>query len=71
MQGIYPPASMTDDVNAVDRSPDGQVLATGDDFGFVKLFKFPCPVPKAAFTKFNGHSSHVTNVMFTRNKVGD
>jgi WD40 repeat protein len=62
---------MTDDVNAVDRSPDGQVLATGDDFGFVKLFKFPSPVPKAAFTKFNGHSSHVTNVMFTRNKVGD
>jgi microtubule-associated protein-like 6 len=40
---------MTDDINAVDRSPDGKVLATGDDFGLVKLFKYPSPVPKAAF----------------------
>jgi len=30
---------MVDDVNAVDRSPDGKILATGDDFGLVKLFK--------------------------------
>lgn len=60
---------MTDDVNALDRSPDGKVIATADDFGFVKLFKYPCPTPKAAFNKFTGHSSHVTNVMFTRNKT--
>lgn len=67
-QGIYAPCTMTDDINAVDRSPDGKVLATGDDFGLVKLFKYPSPVPKAAFNQFSGHSSHVTNVMFTKNK---
>jgi len=31
----------------------------------------PSPVPKAAFNKFTGHSSHVTSVMFTKNKIGD
>lgn len=53
---------MVNDVNGVDRAPDGRVLATGDDFGFVKLFKYPSPVPKASYQKFTGHSSHVTNV---------
>jgi len=61
---------MVNDINGVDRSPDGQILATGDDFGSVKLFKYPSPVPKAQYQKFTGHSSHVTNVQFTRNKVG-
>jgi len=40
---------------------------TADDFGFVKLFNYPCPVEKAAFQKFSGHSSHVTNVTFSKN----
>ena len=70
VQGIFPPCSQVNDVNAVDRSPDGTVLATGDDFGFVKLFKYPSPVEKASHNKYTGHSSHVTNVMFTRNQSG-
>ena len=69
--GIYPACAMTDDINAVDRSPDGNVIATADDFGLVKLFKYPSPVPKSSFNNYTGHSSHVTNVMFTKNKVGD
>lgn len=59
------------DINAVERSPDGTVLASADDFGLVKLFRYPCPVDKgAAYNKFTGHSSHVTNVSFSRNKTG-
>lgn len=50
----------------MDRAPDGTVLATADDFGLVKLFKYPCPVEKASFHQFNGHSSHVTNVRFVK-----
>jgi microtubule-associated protein-like 6 len=44
------------------------VCATGDDFGLVKLFKYPAV--GAGFTKYIGHSSHVTNVKFTRNLSG-
>ena len=32
VQGIWPANSDGTDVNACDRSPDGTVLATGDDF---------------------------------------
>eukprot|EP00353_Schmidingerella_taraikaensis_P000779 CAMPEP_0185596004 /NCGR_PEP_ID=MMETSP0434-20130131/80267_1 /TAXON_ID=626734 ORGANISM="Favella taraikaensis, Strain Fe Narragansett Bay" /NCGR_SAMPLE_ID=MMETSP0434 /ASSEMBLY_ACC=CAM_ASM_000379 /LENGTH=51 /DNA_ID=CAMNT_0028224375 /DNA_START=339 /DNA_END=491 /DNA_ORIENTATION=- len=41
VQGIWPGLDYTD-VNAVDRSRNGLLLATGDDFGQVKLFKYPC-----------------------------
>lgn len=67
MQGIWPPCANGTDINAVDRSPDGTVIATADDFGMVKLFKYPCPVEKqSAFKKFYGHSSHVTNIRFVK-----
>jgi echinoderm microtubule-associated protein-like 6 len=64
VQGIWPAFADGSDINSVDRSPDGQVVATADDFGFVKLFRFPCPVEKAAFNDYIGHSSHVTKVRF-------
>ena len=44
VMGIFPPAADGSDINAVCRSPDGTVSATADDFGTVKLFKYPCPV---------------------------
>ena len=49
VNGIFPPAADGSDINAVCRSPDQNVSATGDDFGMVKLFKYPCPEEKAAF----------------------
>lgn len=66
-QGIWPGVDYTD-VNSIDRSHDGTILATGDDFGNVKLFKFPCTEKKAQFQgPYKGHSSHVTKVKFTAN----
>ena len=35
--GIWPPSSDGTDINALDRSPQGTVLATGDDFAKVRL----------------------------------
>jgi WD40 repeat protein len=67
VQGIWPQGN---DCNTVARSPDGKTLAAGDDFGFVKLYKYPCPVPKSSHHKYTGHSSHVTNLMFTKNTQG-
>ena len=43
-EGIWPPYSDVTDVNAAMVSPDGSVIATGDDFGYVKLFTFPSVV---------------------------
>ena len=52
------------DINSVDRAPNFRVQATADDFGYVKLFKYPCPVEKSGFTCYAGHSAHVTKVRF-------
>lgn len=52
-------------MNAVDRSNSNKLLATADDFGKVKLFKYPCVTAGAKYRSFEGHSSHVTNAAFT------
>lgn len=67
VQGIWPPCASGDDINAVDRDKRSKVLVTADDFGKLKLFRYPCAVEKASFKKFIGHSSHVTCVRFTHN----
>ena len=60
------------DINAVDRSPDKTLLATGDDFGKVKLFHFPCLTDGGSMcTVYSGHSSHVTNVRWVNQPKSD
>lgn len=65
VQGIWPPDADGTDVNSVCRSPDESLLATGDDFGHVKLFRYPCPKEKSQFRQYRGHSSHVCGVTFS------
>jgi WD40 repeat protein len=64
-QGIWPPYSDVTDVNAAMVSHDGNVIATGDDFGFVKLFHFPSHGKHAKCKQYSGHSAHVTNVRWS------
>ena len=40
-KGVWPPYTDVTDVNAACVSHDGHVIATGDDFGYVKLFTYP------------------------------
>ncbi|XP_044004070.1 echinoderm microtubule-associated protein-like 2 isoform X2 [Aphidius gifuensis] len=62
--GIWPEGADGTDVNICARSGDGKLLATGDDFGKVKLFSYPACQPKTLAHVYGGHSSHVTNVTF-------
>ena len=67
VQGIWPPCSDGSDINNLDRSKSHKVLSTVDDFGQVKLFKFPCIKKNSGFNTYKGHSSHVTNCRFLPN----
>lgn len=42
VNGILPKYSDINDINSVDGNYVGQVLVTADDYGVVKLFRYPC-----------------------------
>jgi len=65
VQGVWSPGADGTDVNAVDRSPDGSYLVTGDDFSRVKLFRYPCPREHAKYKEYKGHAEHVMKVRFS------
>ena len=48
-KGVWPAYTDITDVNAACVSHDTQVVATGDDFGYVKLYKYPSIVSNAYF----------------------
>ncbi|XP_073682832.1 echinoderm microtubule-associated protein-like 1 isoform X5 [Garra rufa] len=65
--GLWPDGSDGTDINAVCSSNAKRLLVTGDDFGKVHLFSFPCSQSRAPSHIYGGHSSHVTNVNFLYN----
>ena len=62
--GIYPSGTDGTHINSVAGSADGQLLATGDDYGLVNLFRDPA-VQGALPKSLRGHSEHVVRVMFS------
>ena len=42
MNGIWPKYSEINDINSVDANFSNQVLVTADDYGMVKLLRYPC-----------------------------
>lgn len=62
VQGIWSPGLDTSDINSCDRDMVEQLIATGDDFGHVKIFRYPAVAEGSKYLQLEGHSSHVTNV---------
>jgi len=68
VEGCYQPEWDGTDLNDVTLSDDGVFLAAGDDFGLVRLFKYPAVSNKPdVHRKYKGHSSFVVGVEFCRN----
>ncbi|XP_042878001.1 echinoderm microtubule-associated protein-like 5 [Penaeus japonicus] len=63
--GLWHKYADVSDINAADANFYYNVIVTGDDFGLVKLFRFPCPKRGAKSRSFVGHSAHVTNIRWT------
>jgi len=63
--GIWPPGCDGTDINTVHFNNKKTLIATGDDFNQVKIFRYPSYQPQAQFRSSRGHSSHVSRVMFT------
>lgn len=62
--GIVPAFAELSDVSTTHRSSDFELVATGDDFGRVKLFRWPCAEPLASAKTYYGHASRVAAVRF-------
>ena len=64
VDGIFPPGTDGTHVNSVDFSHDGQLIATGDDYGLVNVFRNPCRSGHKPVS-LRGHSEHVVRVVFS------
>lgn len=50
--GIWPESADGTDINHCDRSHDSKLLASGDDFGKVKLYSYPVIQPKVSISYY-------------------
>jgi WD40 repeat protein len=73
VQGIWKDHMRTGiEVNMVDRSHNRfygeyHALAAADDFGDLRVYKYPCVQPEAQAVLARGHSSFVSNVKWSAN----
>jgi WD40 repeat protein len=65
--GIWDPDYDQTDINGACQTHEGDLIALGDDYGMVKLLRYPatCGQYSAGYAAYNGHSSHVCCVRFS------
>lgn len=63
--GIFPSGTDGTHINDVDFSNDGQLIATGDDYGLVNVWRNPAR-SGAKPISLRGHSEHVVRTRFTK-----
>jgi WD40 repeat protein len=66
VDGIFPSGTDGTHINGVDFSKDGSLIATGDDYGLVNIFRNPCRGGHMPIS-LRGHSEHVVRVAFHNN----
>ena len=66
VDGIFPSGTDGTHINSVDFSKDHSLIATGDDYGLVNIFRNPCRGGHKPIS-LRGHSEHVVRVLFHKN----
>lgn len=66
VEGIFPSGTDGTHINGVDFSKDGTLIATGDDYGLVNIFRNPARFGHTPVS-LRGHSEHVVRVAFNSN----
>ena len=64
VEGIYPKGTDGTHINGVCGNADGTLLACGDDYGLVTLFRDPARMG-AKPRSYRGHSEHVVRTLFS------
>jgi len=63
VQGIYPAGVDGSHINGVERSHNGEIVATGDDWRLLNIMRYPC-LKGGKPVSYAGHSEHVVRVKF-------
>lgn len=66
VDGIFPGGTDGTHINSVEFSKDQSLIATGDDYGLVNIFRNPARGGHRPIS-LRGHSEHVVRVMFHKN----
>lgn len=66
VDGIFPSGTDGTHINGVEFSKDNTLIATGDDYGLVNIFRNPCRGGHKPIS-LRGHSEHVVRVSFAKN----
>jgi WD40 repeat protein len=64
VQGVYPPGTDGTHVNSIASCKPLSLLATGDDYGLVSIYRDPALTLKHQPRSYRGHSEHVSKVAF-------
>ena len=65
VQGVFPPGADGTDVNNVDVNANRSLVAVGDDFGSLCVYRYPCMKQSQDCRRIGGHSEHVVRVKFS------
>jgi len=64
VMGVFPQGADGSDINCVDANADRSLIAAGDDFGTVCIYKFPVSRNTQPCIRLTGHSEHVPRARF-------